>query len=180
MTISAVKQGDSNTKCDVGFGNVTKSVALWSQYLNPTAVDIIGDPKVSIDPTGTYVELNTSESGAGNFNLAFDSNGQTKFNLNYDDAGQLQLNAKFTGTGDESGLELTGASNFVSFPASLAVVAKDLLELKKSALVSMRFVIGSLKQVRALAWKSQREVKLISQRPTTHIAVSMLLIIGIA
>ncbi|WP_341661271.1 DUF6701 domain-containing protein [Vibrio sp.] len=125
VTISAVKQGDSNTKCDVGFGNVTKSVALWSQHLNPTAPDIIGDPKVSIDPTGTYDALNTSESGAGNFDLAFDSNGQTKFNLNYDDAGQLQLNAKFTGTGDESGLELTGASNFVSFPASLAVVAKN-------------------------------------------------------
>jgi MSHA biogenesis protein MshQ len=125
VTISAVKQGDSNTKCDVGFGNVTKSVALWSQYLNPTAVDIIGDPKVSVDPNGTYIELNTSESGAGNFNLAFDSNGQTKFNLNYDDAGQMQLNAKFTGTVDEAGLELSGASNFVSFPASLAVVAKN-------------------------------------------------------
>ena len=38
VTISAVKQGDSNTKCDVGFGNVTKSVALWSQYLNPQLV----------------------------------------------------------------------------------------------------------------------------------------------
>ena len=125
VTISAVKQGDSNTKCDVGFGNVTKSVALWSQYLNPTAADIIGDPKVSVDPTGTYDVLNTSEPGADNFNLAFDSNGQTKFNLNYDDAGQMQLNAKYTGTGDEAGLELSGAGNFVSFPASLAVVAKN-------------------------------------------------------
>ncbi|MBN3574258.1 DUF6701 domain-containing protein [Vibrio neptunius] len=124
VTLSAVKQGDSNTKCDVGFGGVTKSVALWNQYLDPGA-DLVGSPKVSVDVTGSDTDLGTSELGATNYNLAFDSNGQTKFNLNYDDAGHLQLNAKYVGTGDELGLELRGAENFVSFPKYLTITAEN-------------------------------------------------------
>ncbi|CAM2812000.1 DUF6701 domain-containing protein [Vibrio neptunius] len=124
VTLSAVKQGDSNTKCDVGFGGVTKSVALWNQYLDPGA-DLVGSPKVSVDVTGSDTDLGTSELVATNYNLAFDSNGQTKFNLNYDDAGHLQLNAKYVGTGDELGLELRGAENFVSFPKYLTITAEN-------------------------------------------------------
>ncbi|MBN3493515.1 DUF6701 domain-containing protein [Vibrio neptunius] len=124
VTLSAVKQGDSNTKCDVGFGGVAKSVALWNQYLDPET-DLVGSPKVSVDVTGSDTDLGTSELGATNYNLAFDSNGQTRFNLNYDDAGHLQLNAKYVGTGDELGLELRGAENFVSFPKYLTITAEN-------------------------------------------------------
>ncbi|MFN3018900.1 DUF6701 domain-containing protein [Vibrio coralliilyticus] len=121
-TIKAVKQGDSATQCVPSFANVTKSVDLWSQYLDPVAgVDLIGTPKVSVENT----EIGTSEAGSTNFNLAFDSSGQASVALNYDDAGHMQLNAKFNGTGDEQGLELTGSSNFVSFPKYLTVTAQN-------------------------------------------------------
>ncbi|NOJ25589.1 DUF6701 domain-containing protein [Vibrio coralliilyticus] len=121
-TIQAVKQGDSATQCVPSFANVTKSVNLWSQYLDPVAgIDLIGNPKVSVENT----EIGTSEAGSTNFNLAFDSSGQASVALNYDDAGHMQLNAKFNGTGDEQGLELTGSSNFVSFPKYLTVTAQN-------------------------------------------------------
>ncbi|ARC93194.1 hypothetical protein B6A42_15515 [Vibrio coralliilyticus] len=121
-TIQAVKQGDSATQCVPSFANVTKSVDLWSQYLDPVAgIDLIGNPKVSVENT----EIGTSEAGSTNFNLAFDSSGQASVALNYDDAGHMQLNAKFNGTGDEQGLELTGSSNFVSFPKYLTVTAQN-------------------------------------------------------
>ncbi|NOH55732.1 MSHA biogenesis protein MshQ [Vibrio coralliilyticus] len=121
-TIQAVKQGDSATQCVPSFANVTKSVDLWSQYIDPVAgVDLIGTPKVSVENT----EIGTSEAGSTNFNLAFDSSGQASVALNYDDAGHMQLYAKFNGTGDEQGLELTGSSNFVSAPKYLTVTAEN-------------------------------------------------------
>ncbi|NUW68648.1 DUF6701 domain-containing protein [Vibrio coralliilyticus] len=121
-TIQAVKQGDSATQCVPSFANVTKSVDLWSQYIDPVGgVDLIGTPKVSVENT----EIGTSEAVSTNFNLAFDSSGQASVALNYDDAGHMQLNAKFNGTGDEQGLELTGSSNFVSFPKYLTVTVQN-------------------------------------------------------
>ncbi|USD32879.1 MULTISPECIES: DUF6701 domain-containing protein [Vibrio] len=121
-TIKAVKQGDSATQCVPSFANVTKSVDLWSQYLDPVeGADLIGQPKVSVEST----EIGINESDATNFNLSFNSSGQASVNLNYDDAGHMQLNAKFNGTGDEQGLELTGSGNFISAPKYLTVSAEN-------------------------------------------------------
>ncbi|QXX06606.1 hypothetical protein KW548_16545 [Vibrio neptunius] len=123
---------------------------FWNQYLDPGA-DLVGSPKVSVDVTGSDTDLGTSELVATNYNLAFDSNGQTKFNLNYDDAGHLQLNAKYVGTGDELGLELRGAENFVSFPKYLTITAEKFVwGLRESVVVPIPVVVFSPKQGKAL------------------------------
>ena len=125
MTISAVKTGDSNTKCDALFSNQTRDVQLWSEYINPNSSELIGSPKVSIGNSSAQADIANSQAGAGTYPLSFDINGQTSYKLNYYDAGQVSVNARYEGTGDDLGLILTGADNFVSFPASLAVVAKN-------------------------------------------------------
>ncbi|MFY2509749.1 DUF6701 domain-containing protein [Vibrio pectenicida] len=131
MSISAVKTGDSNIKCDALFSNQTRDVQLWSEYINPNSSELIGSPKVSIGNSSAQADIANSQAGAGTYPLSFDINGQTSYKLNYYDAGQVSVNVRYEGTGDDLGLILTGSDNFVSFPASLAVVAKNSAGMEK-------------------------------------------------
>ncbi|WP_100753359.1 DUF6701 domain-containing protein [Vibrio salilacus] len=124
-TIKAVQQGSSADQCVARFANQTKSVDLWSQYIDPAGAELIGTPKVSINASGTEQDIGDDEPSATNFSLDFDSTGQASVELNYDDAGHVQLNATFIGTGDEQELALTGSANFVSFPKYLTVTAEN-------------------------------------------------------
>lgn len=120
-TIKAVKQSDSSQQCVPSFANVSKNVDFWSTYFDPISSDIVGDPRVSIDDT----QIGNNPSSATNLALSFNASGEASFDLNYPDAGMLQLNARYSGSGQEQGLSMTGVDNFVSFPKYLTVAARN-------------------------------------------------------
>ncbi|GLT17120.1 hypothetical protein GCM10007938_08970 [Vibrio zhanjiangensis] len=125
ITISAVKKGDSNTKCDALFSNQTRDVQLWSEYVDPNSSELIGSPKVSLGNATAQADIANNQAEAGTYPLSFDINGQISYKLNYYDAGQVSVNARYDGTRDDLGLVLTGSDNFVSFPDALSVTAKN-------------------------------------------------------
>lgn len=116
VTISAVRKDDTSQQCVPAFSNRTEDINFWSTYSNPSS----GSRTVSVN--GTSVA--TSSPGTG-IPLTFDANGQSTVTVNYDDAGLMQLAASFSGSGDESGLVMTGNDSFVSVPAKFLVYSDD-------------------------------------------------------
>ncbi|WP_240778405.1 DUF6701 domain-containing protein [Shewanella polaris] len=119
ISISAVKKSDETLQCVPTFADTTKDVSFWSSYIDP-----------SLPINGQSVTVNSKvmsklESAATTLALAFDNDGKAELIVNYPDAGKIQLDAKYTGTGDEEGLVMTGSDEFVSFPVGLCVTPED-------------------------------------------------------
>jgi MSHA biogenesis protein MshQ len=105
-TIAAVRKDPVTEQCIPGFSNVTKPVALWSDYVNPSSgsLDVYAD--------GTAIPA----SQGGTTSLTFDGNGVATTNIRYPDVGRVRLHARYDGTGDEAGLLMLGDSTFVARP----------------------------------------------------------------
>ncbi|WP_245798222.1 DUF6701 domain-containing protein [Vibrio ostreicida] len=120
-TIKAVKQSDNSQQCVPSFASVSKNLDFWSSYLDPLSNEIIGTPQVLIESSA----IGASEAAATSRSITFNSSGESSFSVNYPDAGFMQLNARYSGTGDEQGLEMVGSDNFVSFPKYLSLTAEN-------------------------------------------------------
>lgn len=111
-TIAAVRTDDENQTCAAAFGGESRTVAFWSDYLNPDtgtlAVLIDGTPIPGTAP-GTGIDLD------------FDPNGVATVDLRYDDVGSVLVNARFQGSGDEADLVLTGQDAFIARPATFTL-----------------------------------------------------------
>ncbi len=119
ISISAVKKSDSTLQCVPTFASTTKNVDFWSTYVEPTTV--ISGQSVSVNATA----VGKQSSAATKLALAFDAEGKANINVNYPDAGKVQLDARLNATGEDIGLVMLGADQFVSFPVGLCVKAKD-------------------------------------------------------
>ncbi|ORS28370.1 DUF6701 domain-containing protein, partial [Escherichia coli] len=71
-TIKAVRKDNASQQCLPSFGNVQKSVAFWSEYLNPTANNS-GFQSVSVGVNGT--PIGQSANNATSISLNFNQNG---------------------------------------------------------------------------------------------------------
>lgn len=160
VLVKAVKKSDVTKQCVPSFQNQTKTLNFWSSYVEPNA---LVSPQV--------VTINNSAIGASSaaptaFNLVFDAEGQSSISVNYPDAGKLQLEAKYTGTGDEQGLVMTGSDQFVSVPAGLCVKPVDTSALCPSANMSCNAYRKAGQDfamtVQAVAWQSDSDADFCS------------------
>ncbi|EJL6301358.1 MSHA biogenesis protein MshQ [Vibrio cholerae] len=121
-TIKAVRKDNASQQCLPSFGNVQKSVAFWSEYLNPTANNS-GFQSVSVGVNGT--PIGQSANNATLISLNFNQNGEASFPISYREVGSLALHARFTGSGDEQGLLLEGEDSFIRVPRALVLSANN-------------------------------------------------------
>ncbi|EKF9737311.1 DUF6701 domain-containing protein [Vibrio cholerae] len=119
-TIKAVRKDNASQQCLPSFGNVQKSVAFWSEYLNPTANNS-GFQSVTVGVNGT--PISQSANNATSISLNFNQNGEASFPISYREVGSLALHARFTGSGDEQGLLLEGEDSFIRVPRALVLSA---------------------------------------------------------
>ncbi|EJL6411375.1 MSHA biogenesis protein MshQ [Vibrio cholerae] len=119
-TIKAVRKDNASQQCLPSFGNIQKSVAFWSEYLNPTANNS-GFQSVSVGVNGT--PIGQSANNATSISLNFNQNGEASFPISYREVGSLALHARFTGSGDEQGLLLEGEDSFIRVPRALVLSA---------------------------------------------------------
>jgi len=116
VTIAAVRKDLTTEQCVPAFSTRTEDIDFWSTYVNPTA----GTMAMTVNGTTIATGLPGTP-----VTLTFDANGESSLIINYPDAGEITLNASFTGSGDESGLTMTGSDTFISIPAGLCVEATD-------------------------------------------------------
>ncbi|WP_202986250.1 DUF6701 domain-containing protein [Vibrio cholerae] len=121
-TIKAVRKDNASQQCLPSFGNVQKSVAFWSDYLEPSSGSS-GFKVLPVVVNGTNV--GQSANNAQPINLTFDQNGTAAFAVSYREAGNVALNARFTGSGDEQDLLLEGQDSFIRVPKALVLSAKS-------------------------------------------------------
>ncbi|ENM5785921.1 MSHA biogenesis protein MshQ [Vibrio metoecus] len=121
-TLKAVRKDNASQQCLPSFQNVQKSVAFWSDYLNPSSGSA-GFNALSVGVNGTNV--GQSANNAQPINLTFDQNGTAAFTVSYREAGNVALNARFTGSGDEQDLLLEGQDSFIRVPRALVLSAKS-------------------------------------------------------
>lgn len=105
-SIAAVRKDDVTEQCVPGFSNETKSVALWSDYVNPSSGTL------SVFADGAALP----GSRGGTTSLDFDGNGVATADIRYPDVGRVRLHARYDGAGDEAGLEMLGDGTFVARP----------------------------------------------------------------
>ena len=111
-TVAAVRTDDENQSCAAAFGNESREVGFWSNYLNPSS----GTLPVSVNG----IAISGSSPGTGVV-LDFNSNGVAPIEILYNDVGSVLLNARFEGNGDEAGLVLTGQDSFIARPATFTL-----------------------------------------------------------
>ncbi|EGQ9843029.1 MSHA biogenesis protein MshQ [Vibrio cholerae] len=121
-TIKAVRKDNASQQCLPSFGNVQKSVAFWSDYLEPSSGSS-GFKVLPVVVNGTNV--GQSANNGQPINLTFDQNGTAAFTVSYREAGNVALNARFTGSGDEQDLLLEGQDSFIRVPKALVLSAKS-------------------------------------------------------
>jgi len=121
-TLKAVRKDNISQQCLPSFQNVQKSVAFWSDYLNPSSGSA-GFNALSVGVNGTNV--GQSANNAQPINLTFDQNGTAAFTVSYREAGNVALNARFTGSGDEQDLLLEGQDSFIRVPKAVVLSAKS-------------------------------------------------------
>lgn len=114
VSIQAVTSADS-TQCIPLFQSVTRTVAFWGNYQNPTT------GTMSVQVNGSAVETTSSPAYSSTYSLTFDATGTAKLtSVRYDDAGQMQLNARYAGstsnTPPDGGMIVTGSDSFVVKP----------------------------------------------------------------
>ncbi|HGH6007600.1 TPA: DUF6701 domain-containing protein [Vibrio cholerae] len=121
-TIKAVRKDNASQQCVPSFGDVQKTVAFWSEYLNPTANNS-GFHSVPVGING--MAIGQSANNATLISLNFNQNGEASFPISYREAGNVALNARFTGSGDEQDLLLEGQDSFIRVPRALVLSANN-------------------------------------------------------
>jgi MSHA biogenesis protein MshQ len=122
VLIRAVRKDNSSQQCVPGFKDVTRSVKLWSDYIDPNAVARPESRSVLVNGIAIPKSYNLNDPNLSQ-NLLFNSNGQATIALNYTDAGQIQLNARYDGSvsiGDNN-LVMTGSDQFIARPAGICI-----------------------------------------------------------
>ncbi|MDI5849396.1 DUF6701 domain-containing protein [Shewanella xiamenensis] len=126
INISAVRKSNSSLECVPVFGNATKNVGFWSTYVSPSSIPSALQQAITIkgNSTGATTAIGKTQALRTQIPLRF-TNGVASLEINYPDAGRVQLDARFDGTGEDTGLVMTGSDQFVSVPAGLCVKPVD-------------------------------------------------------
>ena len=120
VSITAVRKADNAALCVPAFASVTKSIGFTCAYLNPSS----GTLPVRVGASALNAANNAGQAcdATGQaHSLAFNAAGTASISVRYADAGQVRLDARYTGSGSDAGLVMTGSSSFVAAPASFAI-----------------------------------------------------------
>ncbi len=163
VTIKAVKKSDVTKLCVPGFASQTKSVKFWSSYISPASN--LSNSKISVNSS----VLGTSQGTAVPVSLAFDAQGQSTMTVKYPDAGKVQLDARYDGTGNEAGLVMLGADQFVARPVGLCITPPQGVCAVGNASCPVFKKAGETFQVdiKAMAWESANDGDICAGNQTT-------------
>lgn len=119
IALRAVKS-DGSSQCVPSFANVTRPIKFWFDRVSPTTFPAVASvPSVQVNTTAISASATTPTA----LNLDFNASGVATLSANYADAGQLRLNVRYDGSNatNDTGLVMTGADLFVSYPAGFCV-----------------------------------------------------------
>ncbi|PJG58155.1 DUF6701 domain-containing protein [Aeromonas cavernicola] len=169
VAIKAVRKNDVTKQCVPGFANQRKSLKFWSSYLQPNSNPY--NSRMTLNSTS----LGTSLASATTVPLDFDGQGQATVTINYPDAGQVQLDARYEGTGNEAGLLMMGADQFVARPVGLCLTttAAQCSANYASCPVFRKAGEPFTLQIQAMAWQSATDSDLcVGNAPTPNFALN--------
>jgi MSHA biogenesis protein MshQ len=114
--IQAVRMDETSQACTgiESFANASRRVRFRAGYVEPSS----GTRSLSVNGTA----VSTAGSGT-EVSLSFNATATASLVLSYADAGRMDLNASYIGSGDEAGLVMEGADQFVVAPYQLLVSA---------------------------------------------------------
>ncbi len=163
VTIKAVKKSDVTKQCVPGFASQTKSVKFWSSYISPASNPYNSNMSVNNSVLGT------SQGAATPVSLAFDAQGQSTITVKYPDAGKVQLDARYDGTGNEAGLVMLGADQFVARPVGLCMTPPQGVCAAGNASCPVFKKAGETFQIdiKAMAWESANDGDICAGNQTT-------------
>ncbi|WCH25107.1 MSHA biogenesis protein MshQ [Aeromonas salmonicida] len=163
VTIKAVKKSDVTKQCVPGFASQSKSIKFWGSYISPTSN--LSNSKISVNSS----VLGTSQGTAVPVSLAFDAQGQSTMTVKYPDAGKVQLDARYDGTGNEAGLVMLGADQFVARPVGLCITPPQGVCAVGNASCPVFKKAGETFQVdiKAMAWESANDGDICAGNQTT-------------
>lgn len=172
INISAVRKSNSSLECVPAFGNATKNVGFWSTYVSPSSIPSALQQAITIkgNSTGATTAIGKTQALRTQIPLRF-TNGVASLEINYPDAGRVQLDARLDGTGEDTGLVMTGSDQFVSVPAGLCVKAVDALASCPSADMSCNAYRKAGQNfgmtVQAMAWEKDGDTDFCSGNLST-------------
>lgn len=163
VAIKAVKKSDVTKQCVPGFANQIKSVKFWSSYVSPASNNF--NSGMSVNNT----LIGSSQANATAFALNFDAQGQSTITVKYPDAGQMQLDARYDGTGNETGLVMTGADQFVARPVGLCITPPQGICSAGDSSCPVFNKAGDTFQIdiKAMAWESANDGDICAGNQTT-------------
>ncbi|MFM5115485.1 DUF6701 domain-containing protein [Aeromonas hydrophila] len=163
VAIKAVKKSDVTKQCVPGFANQSKSVKFWSSYVLPTSNSF--NSGMSVNNT----LIGSSQGNATAFSLNFDAQGQSTITVKYPDAGKVQLDARYDGTGNEAGLVMIGADQFVARPVGLCITPPQGVCTAGDSSCPVFKKAGETFQVdiKAMAWESANDGDICAGNQTT-------------
>ncbi|HHQ4647181.1 DUF6701 domain-containing protein [Aeromonas hydrophila] len=163
VAIKAVKKSDVTKLCVPGFANQSKSVKFWSSYVLPTSNSFNSGISVNNNLIGS------SQGSATAFSLNFDALGQSTITVKYPDAGKVQLDARYDGTGNEAGLVMTGADQFVARPVGLCITPSQGICSAGDSSCPVFKKAGDTFQIdiKAMAWESATDGDICVGNQTT-------------
>ncbi|WP_410489113.1 DUF6701 domain-containing protein [Aeromonas hydrophila] len=163
VAIKAVKKSDVTKLCVPGFANQSKSVKFWSSYVLPTSNSFNSGMSVNNNLIGS------SQGSATAFSLNFDALGQSTITVKYPDAGKVQLDARYDGTGNEAGLVMTGADQFVARPVGLCITPSQGICSAGDSSCPVFKKAGDTFQIdiKAMAWESATDGDICVGNQTT-------------
>ncbi|EIS3738556.1 MSHA biogenesis protein MshQ [Aeromonas hydrophila] len=163
VAIKAVKKSDVTKLCVPGFANQSKSVKFWSSYISPASNNY--NSKISVNSS----VIGTDLGSATLVPLTFDAQGQSTITVKYPDAGQMQLDARYDGTGNETGLVMTGADQFVARPVGLCITPPQGICSAGDSSCPVFKKAGDTFQIdiKAMAWESANDGDICAGNQTT-------------
>ncbi|MCX4105741.1 MSHA biogenesis protein MshQ [Aeromonas hydrophila] len=163
VAIKAVKKSDVTKLCVPGFANQSKSVKFWSSYISPASNNY--NSKISVNSS----VIGTDLGSATLVPLTFDAQGQSTITVKYPDAGQMQLDARYDGTGNETGLVMTGADQFVAQPVGLCITPPQGICSAGDSSCPVFKKAGDTFQIdiKAMAWESANDGDICAGNQTT-------------
>ncbi len=122
VSVSAVKKADGSLACTPAFASVGKAVTFTCSTADPAT----GTLPVRV--AGRALNAGNSAASACDASgqavtLAFDASGTASTTVQYADVGRMALAARYTGSGTDAGLSMSGSDGFVAAPASFAFSA---------------------------------------------------------
>lgn len=121
LGISAVRRADNSLACVPAFTG-SKAVNLSCGYLNPAS----GSLPVRVAGKALNSANNAAaacDSSGQALTLDFGTTGVASAALAYADVGQVQINARYSGSGSDAGLVMSGSTSVIAAPASFGFSA---------------------------------------------------------